>query len=106
MEAETARRGRFLLCVRDNAACQNSRMATKPPRALCEGIYVIPRARKRCVARALLRAAERWSAAAGCREMASDALLGNRLGHAFHRAAGFTESDRVVYFVKRIGKPR
>jgi aminoglycoside 6'-N-acetyltransferase I len=76
------------------------------PVGFIEGIYVVPRARKRGVARALLRAAQRWSAAAGCREMASDALLRNRLGHAFHRAAGFTESDRVVYFVKRIGKSR
>jgi aminoglycoside 6'-N-acetyltransferase I len=70
------------------------------PVAFLEGIYVVPAARRQGVARALVEHVERWAAGLGCREVASDALLDNRLSHAVHRALGFEETERVVFFRK------
>lgn len=70
------------------------------PVGYLEGIYVTPAARKRGVGRSLVEAAEQWARTAGCTEMASDALLDNVSSHAVHRALGFEETDRVVYFRK------
>lgn len=70
------------------------------PVGFIEGIYVVPNARHRGVGRALVRAAEAWARTMGCREMASDARIENDAGHAFHRAVGFAETQRVVYFRK------
>ncbi len=49
-------------------------------------------------ARALVETAAGWGRALGASEFASDALLDNVASHAFHRAIGFEETDRVVYF--------
>jgi aminoglycoside 6'-N-acetyltransferase I len=38
----------------------------------------------------------------GCREFASDALLDNSGSLAAHAACGFEETERVVYFRKRL----
>jgi aminoglycoside 6'-N-acetyltransferase I len=73
---------------------------TTSPVGFIEGIYVVPSARQRGVARALIQAAEAWARAAGCSEMASDARLENEEAHAMHRALGFVETSRVVYFRK------
>lgn len=70
------------------------------PVGFIEGIYVVPSARRRGVARALVRAAEGWALANGCREMASDARIENGDAHLMHRALGFVETSRVVYFRK------
>lgn len=70
------------------------------PVAFLEGIYVIPSHRKRGVARALVAHAERWARSAGCSEFASDAQLNDEASHAMHRALGFSETERVVYFRK------
>ena len=72
------------------------------PVGFIEGLYVVERARGRGVGRALVQAAERWAREHGCREMASDVLLENESGHAAHRALGFEETDRVVYFRKNL----
>jgi hypothetical protein len=45
-------------------------------------------------------AAERWVAAQGCREMASDAHLWNIVRHEAHKALGFEESERLIHFRK------
>jgi aminoglycoside 6'-N-acetyltransferase I len=68
------------------------------PVAFLEGIYVSPRHRARGVGRALVEAAGQWGRVQGCRELASDALLDNEASHRFHRATGFAETERVVYF--------
>ena len=47
-------------------------------------------------------AAEQWARAQGCAELASDALLDNHASHRFHAGAGFEETERVVYFRKRL----
>jgi aminoglycoside 6'-N-acetyltransferase I len=73
------------------------------PVAFLEGLYVRPRARRQGVARALVAAVTEWARSKGCAELASDALIGNRISHATHRGLGFVETERVVYFNKRIG---
>ena len=74
------------------------------PVVFLEGIYVEPWARRQGAACALVDAAEKWGRQMGCREMASDALLGNSESHAMHRRLGFEEMERVVCFRKGIGE--
>lgn len=73
------------------------------PVAFLEGIYVAPEARRYGVARSLLAEVDRWARAAGCQELASDALLENQTSHAMHLALGFSETERVVYYRKPLG---
>ena len=68
------------------------------PVAFVEGIYVAPEHRKADVARALCEAIAAWGRENGCTELASDAEADNVQSHAFHRAIGFEETERVVYF--------
>jgi aminoglycoside 6'-N-acetyltransferase I len=70
------------------------------PVAFLEGIYVEPEVRRQGIARALVGAVEEWGRKMDCREFASDALLENSDSHAMHRALGFEETERVVYFRK------
>jgi aminoglycoside 6'-N-acetyltransferase I len=70
------------------------------PVAFLEGVFVVPDARRRGVARALVAWVECWGRDRGCRELASDALLDNGASHAMHRALGFAETERVVFFRK------
>ncbi len=72
------------------------------PVAFLEGIYVKPGARRRGVARALVDAVSRWAGSLGITELASDASTRNRTSHAVHRSLGFEETERVVYFRKRL----
>lgn len=68
------------------------------PVAFLEGIYVVPRARRRGVGRMLNEAVAAWAIRCGCTEYASDAELGNQASHAFHVALGFAETERIVCF--------
>lgn len=68
------------------------------PVAFLEGLYVVPEHRRHGIARALVAEVEAWARTRGVSEFASDALLDNTANHAFHRAIGFEETDRVVYF--------
>ncbi|MGI4720135.1 MAG: aminoglycoside 6'-N-acetyltransferase [Janthinobacterium lividum] len=70
------------------------------PVGFLEGVYVAPGFRKQGIAAMLVAVAEKWSREQGCTEMASDALLENTASHAMHRALGFEETERVVYFKK------
>ncbi len=72
------------------------------PVVFLEGIYVRPDCRDSGVGQALCSAVEAWGRAQRCGEFASDAHLDNRDSHAFHRAVGFKETERVVYFRKLI----
>ena len=74
------------------------------PVAFLEGIYVCPGHQRGGIGRALVAAAGQWGRALGCGELASDALLDNRASHRFHAGAGFEETERVVYFRKRLGE--
>ncbi|MBI2754313.1 MAG: GNAT family N-acetyltransferase [Betaproteobacteria bacterium] len=68
------------------------------PVAFLEGIYVVPDARRKGIAAALVAAVSDWAIRVGCRELASDAMLENQASHAVHRALGFQETERVVFF--------
>ena len=72
------------------------------PVGFLEGLYVVPKARRQGVARALVAAAEAWAGHHGCREFASDVLLENVESQKVHAALGFAETDRVVYFHKSL----
>jgi aminoglycoside 6'-N-acetyltransferase I len=70
------------------------------PVGFLEGIYVKPDFRGQGVARSLIAEVARWVSAAGCRELASDALVENQVSHAMHRALGFTRTETVTFFRK------
>jgi aminoglycoside 6'-N-acetyltransferase I len=79
--------------------------ASTSPVAFLEGLYVEPAARRRGVARALVEAVIAWASAAGCHELASDSPLENAAAHTVHRALGFAEMERVVYFLRSLPDP-
>jgi len=72
------------------------------PVVFLEGLYVEPAARRKGVARALVADVERWAVAERCSELASDSPLENVLGQTAHRALGFEETERVVYFRRAV----
>jgi aminoglycoside 6'-N-acetyltransferase I len=72
------------------------------PVAFLEGLYVEPAARRSGVARALVADVESWALAERCSELASDSPFENVAAHAVHRALGFEEMERVVYFRRAV----
>ena len=68
------------------------------PVAFIEGWYVEPALQGQGVGRALMEAAKAHARAAGHHEIASDVEIDNTHGIAAHRALGFEEIERVVYF--------
>ncbi|WP_377847517.1 aminoglycoside 6'-N-acetyltransferase [Bosea sp. UC22_33] len=75
------------------------------PVVFLEGIFVAEPRRRSGIARMLCRAVAAWGRARGCSEFASDAAIDNAASLAFHRALGFVETERVVFFRKAIGTP-
>jgi len=73
------------------------------PVAFLEGIYVLPEYRRSGIATQLVQYVEEWAKQFACTEFASDAAIDNTISHAMHRALGFHETERVVYFKKNIG---
>lgn len=72
------------------------------PVAFFEGIYVDPSHHGSGIGRCLLEAVQAWAREQGCTELGSDADIGNAASHAFHRALGFEETERVVFFRKSL----
>jgi aminoglycoside 6'-N-acetyltransferase I len=72
------------------------------PVAFLEGLYVRPDWRRRGAARLLCRAVEAWGRDHGCRELASDTGIDNATSQRMHEALGFSESERVVCYHKRL----
>ena len=70
------------------------------PCAFLEGWWVDEDVRRTGIGRALVAAVEDWARAQGFAELGSDALLDNTLSHQAHRALGFEERERVIYFRK------
>lgn len=78
--------------------------ANSSPVGYLEGIWVLPSTRRSGVARRLLEAVEQWAAGHGCAEVASDASIENQESHAWHAAVGFSEAERVVCYIRRLGQ--
>jgi phosphinothricin acetyltransferase len=109
--AQPERYGQFMAYGADGAATGFAEASIRAdyvngtessPVAFLEGLYVAPGARGQGIARSLVAAVERWAGGRGCDELASDALVDNDASHAMHLALGFEETERVVYFRKRI----
>ena len=69
--------------------------------AYVEDLWVEAEHRRSGVASALLAAVEQWARDQGLTWLGSDALIDNALSHAWHKASGFREIERLVVF----GKP-
>lgn len=65
-----------------------------------EGWYVEPEFRRYGIGRKLVRGAENWARGKGCREMASDAEVGNDLSLKAHQNLGYEETSRLVHLRK------
>jgi aminoglycoside 6'-N-acetyltransferase I len=72
------------------------------PVPFLEGLWVDSAFRRQKIGQALVRAIEEWAVRRGFRELGSDAYLSARISHLAHRAYGFTETERVVYFKKKL----
>jgi aminoglycoside 6'-N-acetyltransferase I len=72
------------------------------PVGFIEGWYVQPAQQRQGVGRALIEAAERWSRAQGCREMASDSWIDREVSHRAHDALGYEVVDRCVHYRKTL----
>ncbi|MFL5513791.1 MAG: aminoglycoside 6'-N-acetyltransferase [Gemmatimonadales bacterium] len=70
------------------------------PVAFLEGWYVTPSMRQQGVGRALVRAAEQWGRAQGCREFGSDTQFDNSTSIAAHLALGFEDAGALRSFRK------
>ncbi|MES5098825.1 aminoglycoside 6'-N-acetyltransferase [Agrobacterium sp. BA1120] len=74
------------------------------PVAFLEGIFVDEAHRRMGIARALFERVVAWSQSKGVEELASDAGVENRNSHIMHEALGFEETERVVYFRRKLTK--
>jgi aminoglycoside 6'-N-acetyltransferase I len=75
------------------------------PVPFLEGIWVEAQFRRQRLGAQLMAHIETFLAARGFREIGSDALIDNRVSHAAHRAWGYSETERVVYFRKVLNAP-
>ena len=75
------------------------------PVPFLEGIWVKGQFRRQGVGAWLIEHAEAFLAARGFHELGSDTEIGNRSSQAAHLAWGFCETERVVYFRKRLNAP-
>ena len=75
----------------DNAPCPH-----------LEGWYVVPEARRQGVGKALVAAVEAWCLENGYDELTSDALVTNTVSLEAHERLGFSPTERLQYFAKRL----
>ncbi|HVH79979.1 MAG TPA: GNAT family N-acetyltransferase [Stellaceae bacterium] len=75
------------------------------PVPFLEGIWVRPAFRRRGIGKRLVEHVEAFLLAQGHVEIGSDTQLDNRTSQAAHRGWGFGETERVVYFRKRLAPP-
>ncbi len=67
-----------------------------------EGWFIDEAYRGRGLGKNLMGAAEAWAKAKGFAELASDAELDNTGSISAHKKLGFTETDRIVCFLKQL----
>jgi aminoglycoside 6'-N-acetyltransferase I len=72
------------------------------PVGFLEGWFVVADHREQGIGGALVRAAEAWARALGCREFASDALADNTVSARAHQALGFDEVAVIRCFRKAL----
>lgn len=72
------------------------------PVVFFEGIFVEAQHRKSGVGRNFVQAIEDWARSLGIYEVGSDAELQNTLSHLCHRKWGFDETERVIYYRKKL----
>ncbi|MGE8153629.1 aminoglycoside 6'-N-acetyltransferase [Pseudomonas vancouverensis] len=72
------------------------------PVVFLEGIYVVPQQRRHGVAKQLTECVAQWGREQGCVQMASDTDLDNLASQETHRALGFEETERVVFFKRQL----
>ena len=72
------------------------------PVAFLEGIYCLPDYRQRGISTMLVEIAENWARDHDIQELASDAYLENSLSHKAHARWGFAQTEKVVYFRKKL----
>ncbi len=72
------------------------------PIAHVEGWYVDPDLRRCGWGRKLIQAAEDWARAQGYSEIRSDAEIENAVSQQAHRALGFEETNRSVFYRKKL----
>ena len=70
------------------------------PVLFVEGIWVHKAWRRKRVAEGLIYHLEEWAKDNGHKEIGSDSALNNTSAHLAHKAWGFQETTRVVYFKK------
>lgn len=75
------------------------------PVGYVEGLYVVPEARGRGIARMMLEHAMRWSRGHGCRDVAADTGIADEEAQRFWAAMGFRETYRIVEFKKSLQEP-
>jgi aminoglycoside 6'-N-acetyltransferase I len=75
---------------------------TARPVGFVEGWFVQEVSRGQGIGTELMRAAEEWTRAQGCRELASDTPIDNHASQRAHEALGFEVADRCVHFCKAI----
>ena len=77
--------------------------ATVSPVPYLEAWFVEESFRKQGVGRLLMQTVELWAISRGFTELASDAEIENTLSIQLHKRLGFSEIDRNVTFLKRLG---
>lgn len=74
------------------------------PVAFVEGIWVDDAFQKQGVGRALVSKAEEWARKQGIKELGSDTRIESEHSIHAHKAWGFIETERVVYFRKDLSE--
>lgn len=72
------------------------------PVVFFEGVWIDERHRKSGLGRKFVEAVEAWARSLGIGEVGSDAELQNTLSHLCHLKWGFEETERVIYFRKKL----
>jgi aminoglycoside 6'-N-acetyltransferase I len=72
------------------------------PVAYIEGWYVDAESRRHRLGTRLVQAAEAWARHQGLKEIASDTQIDNTVSLQAHKALGYEEVERLVYFRKAL----
>ncbi|MEI6285536.1 MAG: aminoglycoside 6'-N-acetyltransferase [Bacillota bacterium] len=72
------------------------------PVVYVEAVYVLDEYRGRGIAKSLIKVAEEFARANGCKQLASDCMTSNTASEKFHKDCGFEEVERVICFVKNV----